>query len=229
MTRGCSILPDLDGCFWTLLVHCEQFLFHSSLKVTQRFPPIRLTSKSRTKKCTQFACEDKLFILSRQVMYRGTSSSTIQSGMISPSSAVSSLHGSRHRHIVLGRDESHGGNGDDIDAKSVLSMKKSAEIAAVFSGAKITQMTDIVDHREHRHQASHRPPHLHHRRHNHRHSHEHPLSSDNLSDGDNDADNDNDSTEDAYLSKRQNCSCGGGFGKGKFSKANMQTSLGYFP
>ena len=27
-----------------------------------------------------------------------------------------------------------------------MSMKKSAEIAAVFSGAKINQMTDIVDH-----------------------------------------------------------------------------------
>ena len=32
------------------------------------------------------------------------------------------------------------------DEAAVMSMKKSAEIAAVFSGAKINQMTDIVDH-----------------------------------------------------------------------------------
>ncbi len=35
---------------------------------------------------------------------------------------------------------------DDQDQESnVMSMKKSAEIAATFSGAKINQMTDIVD------------------------------------------------------------------------------------
>ena len=32
------------------------------------------------------------------------------------------------------------------DENTVMSMKKSAEIAAEFSGAKINQMTDIVDH-----------------------------------------------------------------------------------
>ena len=31
------------------------------------------------------------------------------------------------------------------DQKSIMSMKKSAEIAAVFSGAKINQTTDIVN------------------------------------------------------------------------------------
>ena len=32
------------------------------------------------------------------------------------------------------------------DENTVMSMKKSAEIAAVFSGAKINQRTDIADH-----------------------------------------------------------------------------------
>ena len=36
-------------------------------------------------------------------------------------------------------------NNPDNDEAHVMSMKKSAEIAAVFSGAKINQMTDIVD------------------------------------------------------------------------------------
>ena len=40
------------------------------------------------------------------------------------------------------------GNGreDESASTNVMSMKKSAEIAAVFSGAKINQTTDIVDH-----------------------------------------------------------------------------------
>jgi len=37
-------------------------------------------------------------------------------------------------------------NGKSNDENTVMSMKKSAEIAAEFSGAKINQMTDIVDH-----------------------------------------------------------------------------------
>ena len=37
-------------------------------------------------------------------------------------------------------------NNPDNDEAHVMSMKKSAEIAAVFSGAKINQRTDIADH-----------------------------------------------------------------------------------
>ena len=37
-------------------------------------------------------------------------------------------------------------NNPDDDEAHVMSMKKSAEIAAVFSGAKINQRTDIADH-----------------------------------------------------------------------------------
>ena len=37
-------------------------------------------------------------------------------------------------------------NNGNNDENTVMSMKKSAEIAAEFSGAKINQMTDIVDH-----------------------------------------------------------------------------------
>jgi len=32
------------------------------------------------------------------------------------------------------------------DQENILSLKKSAEIAALFSGAKINQTTDLVDH-----------------------------------------------------------------------------------
>ena len=39
----------------------------------------------------------------------------------------------------------HASANPDNDEAHVMSMKKSAEIAAVFSGAKINQMTDIVD------------------------------------------------------------------------------------
>ena len=38
----------------------------------------------------------------------------------------------------------HASANPDNDEAHVMSMKKSAEIAAVFSGAKISQMTDIV-------------------------------------------------------------------------------------
>eukprot|EP00094_Tigriopus_californicus_P014400 TCALIF_13971-PA protein Name:"Protein of unknown function" AED:0.37 eAED:0.04 QI:0/0.5/0/0.66/1/1/3/0/1071 len=78
------------------------------------------------------------------------------------------------------------------DKKSVLSMKKSAEIAAVFSGARINQTTNIVDN----------------------------------------VDSDLDSTDLVYDSKRPasngsngSCSCG----NSNFSRANLQSSLGYFP
>merc|ERR1719270_56238 len=37
-------------------------------------------------------------------------------------------------------------NSNPRDENTVMSMKKSAEIAAVFSGAKINQRTDIADH-----------------------------------------------------------------------------------
>jgi hypothetical protein len=71
-----------------------------------------------------------------------------------------------------------------------LSAKKSAEIAAVFSGAKINQTTDIV--------------------------------------GVSERDSDEDSTDAAYDTKR-NCHCGAAVDKSQFSKANMHSSLGYFP
>ena len=40
----------------------------------------------------------------------------------------------------------HTNSNGNNDENTVMSMKKSAEIAAEFSGAKINQMTDIVDH-----------------------------------------------------------------------------------
>lgn len=59
-------------------------------------------------------------------------------------SATESTNSSRmHHHQSMSSLHQH--NNDDEN--HVMSMKKSAEIAAVFSGAKINQMTDIVDHK----------------------------------------------------------------------------------
>lgn len=75
----------------------------------------------------------------------------------------------------------------------MLSAKKSAEIAAVFSGARINQTTDVCGSR----------------------------------------DSDEDSTDAAYDSKRS-CRCGANVAaaavnRAQFSRANMHSSLGYFP
>ena len=106
-----------------------------------------------------------------------------------------------------GSMRSHGG-GDD---KSILSMKKSAEIAAVFSGARISQITNIVNENEETAEEE-------------------------------DDDVSVSSTDMAYDTKRGGCQCGSGSGSGSgsgkeagnvrrrnFSKANMQSTLGYFP
>jgi hypothetical protein len=60
-----------------------------------------------------------------QVVYRGASNSHLDQ----VDAASASLH-----------DNISGGGGGNV-----MSMKKSAEIAAVFSGAKINQTTNIVD------------------------------------------------------------------------------------
>lgn len=84
-------------------------------------------------------------------------------------------------------------------------MKKSAEIAAVFSGARINQTTNIVNENDE----------------------EEVDDAASLS-----------STDVAYDTKRSGCQCGSGNGSGiepanvrrrNFSKANMQSTLGYFP
>jgi hypothetical protein len=49
-----------------------------------------------------------------------------------------------HNHRSLNGFNNRNNNGD-AEENNVMSMKKSAEIAAIFSGAKINQMTDIVD------------------------------------------------------------------------------------
>ena len=67
------------------------------------------------------------------MMYSGSSYST--------SSETNPRHHPHHQSL---NSLSHQNEGPDEAA--VMSMKKSAEIAAVFSGAKINQMTDIVDH-----------------------------------------------------------------------------------
>ena len=51
-----------------------------------------------------------------------------------------------HHHQSMSSLHQH----HDNDENHVMSMKKSAEIAAVFSGAKINQMTDIVDPHQHK-------------------------------------------------------------------------------
>ncbi len=51
-------------------------------------------------------------------------------------------HHNHHSPVTSGRDSGNSNN----DENTVMSMKKSAEIAAVFSGKNINQMTDIVDH-----------------------------------------------------------------------------------
>ena len=75
--------------------------------------------------------------LSRQVVYRGASAE----GTGSTSGYTRNNNNHSHGH------SSNNSNGDNngYEDKNVLSMKKSAEIAAVFSGAKINQTTDIVE------------------------------------------------------------------------------------
>ncbi len=119
-------------------------------------------------------------------MYRGAASSS-HGSHAATNSSVPSASGGRH----------YGGNEDD---KSILSMKKSAEIAAVFSGAKINQTTDIVD--ELRSSMT-------------------PSSSSDSSS----TMSDNDSADAAYVTKRGTCLCG----HKKKGVMDMGSSLGYFP
>ena len=69
-------------------------------------------------------------------MYSGSSHSNLDA--ISSNSS----NGTRQQH----HHQSLSSLSNPADEYTVMSMKKSAEIAAVFSGAKINQMTDIVDH-----------------------------------------------------------------------------------
>lgn len=71
-------------------------------------------------------------------MYSGNSQS-------SGNSAES--NGRHHQHHQSVNSSLHSNqNNNPADENTVMSMKKSAEIAAVFSGAKINQRTDIADH-----------------------------------------------------------------------------------
>lgn len=55
------------------------------------------------------------------------------------------LHHNHHSLSNLNINRSTKPSNSNEDENNLLSLKKSAEIAAVFSGAKINQMTDIVD------------------------------------------------------------------------------------
>ena len=73
---------------------------------------------------------------SLQMMY--SSNSNLE--LIERASAETGGNQSRMHH------HQHASANPDNDEAHVMSMKKSAEIAAVFSGAKINQRTDIADH-----------------------------------------------------------------------------------
>lgn len=72
-----------------------------------------------------------------------SSNSNLEASIGESSSVTTSNSSSRmHHHQSMSSLHQH-----NDDENHVMSMKKSAEIAAVFSGAKINQMTDIVDHK----------------------------------------------------------------------------------
>jgi hypothetical protein len=124
-------------------------------------------------------------------MYRGTSSTNLTA--LSDHDHVRDHHG----------HSNHRGGGHVHDDKSIISMKKSAEIAALFSGARISQTTDIID-----------------------------------QDAASDTASSEDSTDAAYDTRRtghaaasscsaaSSCHCSA---KSRFSRADMHSSLGYFP
>ena len=75
-----------------------------------------------------------------QVVYRGASNSHLDQ-IDGESSSSKSSNDNRNKSI----NSSNGNNSNSGNSNNVMSMKKSAEIAAVFSGAKINQTTNIVD------------------------------------------------------------------------------------
>ena len=89
------------------------------------------------------ACNDILFIF--QLMYSGNSHS-------SSANSSENSNGRHHPHHQSLSNLHHTNQSNNSaaaaanDENTVMSMKKSAEIAAVFSGAKINQRTDIADH-----------------------------------------------------------------------------------
>ncbi len=78
------------------------------------------------------------------MLYRGNSTTTSRHRHPPTSTCSSSTSSTSCRSCLRSASSSYH---DNHDQKSVLSMKKSAEIAAVFSGAKINQTTDIVNDR----------------------------------------------------------------------------------
>lgn len=125
------------------------------------------------------------------MVYRGTSSN--------PSSSANTICSSSKRGSRLSLND---------DKQNVLSMKKSAEIAAVFSGARISQTTNIVENED---------------------------DNNNTEEEEEEEEVAIDSADDAYDSKRANCSCSSSAANtktrpgGRYSRSNMQSSLGYFP
>ena len=73
-------------------------------------------------------------VFSFQMMYSSNSNLELIERASETGGNQSRMHHHQHASANPDNDEAH-----------VMSMKKSAEIAAVFSGAKINQMTDIVD------------------------------------------------------------------------------------
>lgn len=72
-------------------------------------------------------------------MYKGGSSGNSSGSGGSGSNNGNGIH---HQHVVPKQGMKSTSSEEE---NSVLHMKKSAEIAAVFSGAKINQTTDLVD------------------------------------------------------------------------------------
>ena len=77
-----------------------------------------------------------------QMMYSGNS----QSSNNKSESSGGRQHHQHHQSLNSLHSNNTPNNNNSRDEHTVMSMKKSAEIAAIFSGKNINQRTDIADH-----------------------------------------------------------------------------------